>query len=211
MPHWHTTKCCVVPCLCPNIRPHIVGHNPNTPQKFFVSSFEFSTQISESSLHQGKIKSFCFLFCSMSRTPISQTQSDLPVAARRRSLEGRERKPWRLLSRWVGGESLQAAVWYEWVCDLKMLVREVFLASQCSRSGREGMPRPPLASFLCFSDTSQVNLSGSFFLFFPVVSEESRIFKYSFSKLSVLKELQQIHSDWSPGSWEKKEMRKEID
>ena len=75
------------------------GHNLNTPQKFFVSSFEFSTQISDSSLHQGKIKSFCFLFCSMSRTPISQTQSDLPVAARRRSLEGRERKPWRFLSR----------------------------------------------------------------------------------------------------------------
>lgn len=93
------------------------------------------------------------------------------------------------------GISAGSSLVNEWVCDLKMLVREVFLASQCSRSGREGMPRPPLASFLCFSDTSQVNLSGSFFLFFPVVSEESRIFKYSFSKLSVLKELQQIHSD----------------
>ena len=51
------------------------------------------------------------------------------------------------------------------------------------------MPRPPFASFLFFSDTSQVTLLGSFILLFPVVSEESCIFKYSFSKLSVLKEL----------------------
>lgn len=87
------------------------------------------------------------------------------------------------------GISAGSSLVNEWVCDLKMLVREVFLASQGSRSGREGMPRPPFASFLFFSDTSQVTLLGSFFLLFPVVSEESCIFKYSFSKLSVLKEL----------------------
>ena len=93
------------------------------------------------------------------------------------------------------GFSAGSSLVNEWVCDLKKMVREVFLASQCPRSGREGMLRPPFTSFLFFSDTSQVNLSGSFFLFFPGVSKESCIFKYSFSKLRVLKELQQNHSD----------------
>ena len=48
MPHWHTTKCCIVPCLYPNIPPHIMGSQLKHPTEVlciilwvFYSDFRF--------------------------------------------------------------------------------------------------------------------------------------------------------------------------
>lgn len=54
-------------------------------------------------------------------------------------------------------------------------------------------PRHKLPLFLVV--TSQTNLSGSLFLFFPVASEEHRVLMYSFSEHGVFKELQIMQSD----------------
>ena len=64
---------------------------------------------------------------------------------------------------------------------LQVLSPQEMMEKEC-----EG-PQSRVSSF-SLTITSQVNLPGSFFLFFPV-SEKGYMFMYSFSRLSVFQEL----------------------